>query len=81
MYFARHGISVVGFFEPLDAPDELVYIIDFDSAEQADERWKAFAQDPEWLAARASTEGDGPLAVDIKTRRFVAAPGLSTPKN
>ena len=71
-YFARHDMEVVAFFEPLEPNDTLVYILAFDDNESADRAWAAFTSDPDWLADKASTETDGPLTVNIETRRYVA---------
>lgn len=71
-FFERHGIEVVGFFESVDGCDSLVYIVAFDDAETADRAFANFGADPEWIAAKAATETDGPLATSIETRRYCA---------
>lgn len=59
--FARVGIHVEHVFESPAEPDALYYLTRFDSAEQRDAAWKAFGADPEWKAAKAASEVDGPL--------------------
>lgn len=71
-FFDRHSIKVVGFFEPVDRSDTLLYITEFESSEDADRAWADFGQDPEWAKAKASTEPDGPLAIHIVSERFSA---------
>lgn len=71
-FFERHKIKVVGFFEPVDGSDTLLYITEFESAEDADRAWANFGQDPEWARAKASTELEGPLAIGIVSERFRA---------
>ena len=58
--FARHGIEVVGFWEPQDA-SKLVYLIRFPNAQEREKAWKGFQADPEWKAVKAESEKDGPL--------------------
>lgn len=64
--FARHGITVEGFWQALDADDPatgtLVYVCSYASREAATAAWKGFMEDPEWKKVRADSEVDGPLA-------------------
>lgn len=71
-FFDQHGIEVVGFYEPVDDEDTLIYIVSFDSVEAAERAWANFTSDPEWAKAKATTEVDGPLALKVETRRCVA---------
>ncbi len=68
--FERHGIHNVGYWinSVGGRSDELWYIISFESAGQRDEAWRNFASDPEWVAARAASEEDGPLVHHIENR-------------
>jgi len=60
--FAKHGIRVVGFWETvIGESDELVYICAYDDLAHRQRVWSAFAADPEWQAAKKSTEANGPL--------------------
>ena len=58
--FAKHGITVVGYWVPMDedkgSADTLVYMLAYKSRADADARWKAFQADPEWLRVRAESE-------------------------
>jgi hypothetical protein len=66
--FARHGIQLIGFWAPTadrEAQGDLVYLLAFPSREQADAAWAAFRADPEWVAGKAASEGDGVLAARI----------------
>jgi NIPSNAP len=69
--FDKHGISVVGFWVPVDAGDQpdntLVYMLAFDDREAADRAWSAFRVDPGWAEAKAKTEQDGPLAIAVES--------------
>jgi len=60
--FKRHGIEVVGFWEPvIGESNELVYICAFEDLAARERAWKAFMADPEWHAARKASEVNGPL--------------------
>lgn len=68
--FAKHGITVVGFWTPdgQEGPDgTLVYLLAFDDRDAADAAWDAFRADPVWIAARADSERDGPLTSSIES--------------
>ena len=69
--FRKHGMEVVGFWEPLDkeagAGDKLVYMLSHKSRAAAEASWKAFRDDPEWVKAKADSEKDGPLTTKIES--------------
>ncbi|MGN6814201.1 MAG: NIPSNAP family protein [Thermomicrobiales bacterium] len=69
--FARHGIQSVGYWvqsAPDDGTGDLVYLVTHASAEAAVENWQAFRADPEWIAAKAESERDGPIVANITSR-------------
>lgn len=62
--FEKHGMTVVGFWQPQDSKKKeevLIYLLAYPSKEAADKSWKAFREDPEWNKARAASEKDGPI--------------------
>jgi NIPSNAP len=60
--FKKHGIEVVGFWEPIiGESNELVYICAYADLATRERVWKAFMADPEWQAARKASEANGPL--------------------
>lgn len=69
-FFNKHGIRVVGYWESEVGGDTgtLYYMIAWESLAEREERWSAFATDPEWAAAKAKTEADGPLVAGIHNR-------------
>ena len=70
--FARHGITVEGFFVPDDDHDEsLVYLCSYPSADAAKASWAAFQADEEWIAAKKASEVDGPLAASVESRYYL----------
>ena len=65
--FARVGIRLLHCFEDAAEPEALYYLVQFDGAAQRDVAWKAFMADPEWQAAKAASETDGPLLASQTT--------------
>jgi hypothetical protein len=69
--FKRHGMDVVGFWEPLDkeagAGEKLVYILVHQSRAAAEASWKSFRDDPEWVKVKADSEVGGPLTTKIES--------------
>lgn len=69
--FQKHGMELVGFWEPTDddagAGEKLVYILAHRSRAAADASWKAFRADPDWLKAKADSEKDGPVVAKIES--------------
>lgn len=60
--FVRHGMTNVAYWHPVENPDRLlIYLLSFPSAEAREASWKAFQEDPEWIAAKAASEASGPL--------------------
>src|SRR5690349_18605963 len=69
-YFARHGMTIVGFWTPADpqkADNTLVYLLAFPSREAAEKSWKAFRADPDWKAAFKESEKNGKLVEKIES--------------
>jgi hypothetical protein len=63
--FAKHGMTQFGYWTPAagekNADNTLVYILAHKSTEAAADSFKAFRADPDWIAAKAASEKDGPL--------------------
>ena len=63
--FAKHGITNLGYFHPLDADKgagkTLIYFLAFKSREAAAASWQAFRDDPAWTKARLESEKNGKL--------------------
>jgi hypothetical protein len=64
--FHRLGFRQVGFWTATD-PDRVVYILGWKDEAERKAKWSEFGADPEWIAGKASSEQDGPLAVKITT--------------
>jgi hypothetical protein len=65
--FEKHGIRQVGFWTVAigESNHDFVYMLEWDSHAERDRRFAAFQADPDWIAARAKSEGDGPLLSSI----------------
>ncbi len=50
--FRKHGITIVGFWQPVAKPDQLIYILAYKDAAAHDAQWAAFQTDPEWIKVR-----------------------------
>jgi hypothetical protein len=50
--FKKHGMTIVGFWQPVAKPDQLIYILAYKDAAARDAAWAAFQADPEWMKVR-----------------------------
>jgi hypothetical protein len=68
--FVKHGMTLIGYWNPIDpkgAEEKLVYILAYPSKTAADKSWEDFRNDPDWKAARAASEKDGPLVAKVES--------------
>ena len=63
----KHGIKQAGFFTTYvgESNQELTYFLAWESLAEREKKWAAFQSDPEWIAARAKTEEDGQIVLNI----------------
>ena len=69
-YFEKHGMTVVGFWNPTDpkeAKTKLVYLLAHLSKEAAEKNWKALAGDADFRTAFAGTEKDCKLVDKVES--------------
>jgi hypothetical protein len=52
-FFKKHGITVVGFWQPLGRTDALTYLLVYPDAAARNAAWAAFQADQEWVKVRA----------------------------
>lgn len=64
----KHGIRQAGFWtvEIGNSNQDLVYLLAWESLAEREQKWGAFATDPDWLAARAESEKDGPIVASVE---------------
>ncbi len=69
--FAKHGITNLGYFHPVDADkgaaNTLIYFLAYPSREAAAASWKAFAADADWAKAKTASEKDGKLTAKVES--------------
>ncbi|MCM5569101.1 NIPSNAP family protein [Burkholderiaceae bacterium FT117] len=63
----KHGIRQAGFWtvQVGESNNDLYYLLEWESMAECERKWSAFASDPEWLAAKAASEADGPIVGHI----------------
>jgi len=66
--FQKHGMTVIGFWQPVARLDQLVYILAYRDAAARDSAWTAFNADPEWVKTRT----DIPVSLDVENTFMVA---------
>jgi hypothetical protein len=77
----KHGIRQAGFWTTLigESNNDLTYLLVWDSLAEREQKWNAFASDPEWLAKRAESERDGPI-VETLSNQILAPTAFSAVK-
>jgi hypothetical protein len=66
--FKKHGMTIVGFWQPVAKPDQLIYILAYKDAAARDAAWAAFGADPEWVKTRTE------MAVNVQVENvFMSA--------
>jgi hypothetical protein len=63
----KHGIRQAGFWTTLigESNHELTYLVAWESLAEREQKWAAFLADPDWIAARAESEKDGPILANV----------------
>lgn len=63
----KHGIRQAGFWTVVigDSNQDLYYLLQWESLAEREKKWTAFVSDPDWLAARAASEKDGPIVASL----------------
>lgn len=66
--FQKHGMTVIGFWQPVARLDQLVYILAYRDAAARDSAWAAFNSDPDWVKTRTEMQ----VHVDVDNTFMVA---------
>lgn len=63
----RFGIRQAGFWTVAigESNHDLYYMLQWESLAERERVWSIFQKDPEWLAARAESERDGPILASV----------------
>lgn len=80
-FFARYGIRQAGFWTTLvgDSNATLTYMLAWESLAEREQKWNAFAADPDWVAQRNETEKDAPIVASI-SNQFLMPTSFSSVK-
>jgi len=54
--FKKHGMSIIGYWQPVAKRDQLVYILAYKDGAARDAAWAAFQADPEWVKTRTEMQ-------------------------
>jgi hypothetical protein len=54
--FKKHGMTIVGYWQPVSKPNTLIYILAYKDAAARDAAWAAFGADPEWVKTRTEMQ-------------------------
>jgi hypothetical protein len=75
--FEKHGMSNMGYWVPLDNPDnKLIYVLSYKNKDAREKAWKDFSADPDWQKAQKASEVNGKL-VDKVDSYFMKATDYS----
>ena len=65
--FAKHGITNVCYWTPIENPDnKLIYVLAYPDKAARDASWKGFGADPDWQKAQRASEVDGKLVAKVE---------------
>ena len=65
--FEKHGMTNIGYWVPMDKPNQLIYILAHPSIEEAKKNWEAFRTDPEWIKVKNESEASGPIVDKVES--------------
>ena len=73
--FRKHGMLDLAYWTPVEGPLQgrtLIYLLQHQSRDAAKKSWKAFAEDPEWIAVKTASEANGKLVESIDSTYMAA---------
>ena len=54
--FKKHGMTNIGYWQPVSKPNTLIYILAYKDAAARDAAWAAFGADPDWVKTRTEMQ-------------------------
>jgi hypothetical protein len=54
--FKKHGMTIIGYWQPVAKPDTLIYLLAYKDGAARDAAWAAFGADPEWVKTRTAMQ-------------------------
>ncbi len=72
-FFETYGIRQAGFWTTLvgESNHSLTYMLAWESLAEREQKWNAFAADPDWGAKRAETEREKPIVASISNEFLI----------
>jgi hypothetical protein len=52
--FRKHGMTIIGYWQPVAKPNTLIYLLAYKDGAARDAAWAAFGADPEWVKTRTA---------------------------
>ncbi len=72
--FEKHGMRNEMYWGPIDdarKDNTLIYFLSHENQDAADQSWRAFAADPEWIKVRDASEVDGKILAKPPERVYM----------
>jgi hypothetical protein len=69
-HFKKHGIRPITFWTVTigdGGNSKLIYILEWESLAEREQKWDAFQRDETWMKDRAATEQSGPIVARIES--------------
>jgi hypothetical protein len=54
--FRKHGMTIIGYWQPVTKPDTLIYMLAYKDGAARDASWAAFGADPDWVKTRSEMQ-------------------------
>ena len=54
--FKKHGMTIIGYWQPVTKPNTLIYILAYKDGAARDVAWAAFGADPDWVKTRTEMQ-------------------------
>jgi NADPH-dependent ferric siderophore reductase len=54
--FKKHGMTIIGYWQPVTKKDTLIYVLAYKDAAARDAAWAAFGADPDWVKTRTEMQ-------------------------
>ena len=65
--FEKHGMTNIGYWTPVEAPNTLIYIVAHQSNEAAKKSWAGFRADADWQKVTAESKAKGLTGVTVSS--------------
>jgi hypothetical protein len=66
--FEKHGMENIGYWVPVENPDnKVIYVLAYPSRQAREQAWKDFFADPEWQQVQKASETNGRLVAKVES--------------